>query len=97
MFSVSDKGSRITGLAPGRPAWRRAPRLLVAALLCFAAQFLRRCAMRGYAGTVRLGEVGFWLHNDPKLDVTVTYDLPAGLPPSSNFRSERSGDVVRTH
>lgn len=36
-FSVSDKGSRITGLAPGRPAWQRAPRLLWAALLCFVA------------------------------------------------------------
>lgn len=37
VFSVSDKGSRITGLAPGRPAWRRAPRLLVPVLLCFTA------------------------------------------------------------
>jgi hypothetical protein len=34
-FSVSDKGSRITGLPPGRPAWHSAPRLLVPALLCF--------------------------------------------------------------
>lgn len=217
-FSVLDKGSRITGLAPGRPAWHRAPRLLVPALLCFttwaavallgssalcggtsgecladvgqgwliggvlvlgylallaavdlaerarerfgqrraAALFyltpllagitvgsgagaaaalgpswpegvrraldgvpgteavlvsavvaalaavwglsvvaqlpaalrharkrqetierLRRDGHR-YAGTVRLGEVKFWLHNDPELDVTVTYDSPAG-------------------
>jgi hypothetical protein len=217
-FSVSDKGSRITGLAPGRPAWHRAPHLLGAALLCFAAwaavallgssvlcggmsgecltdvgqgwligggvvlgylallttvglaerarerfgqrraaslfyltpllagitvgsgagvalalgsgwregtrraldgvpgteavlvsavvtvlaavwglvvaaqlpaalrharqrqetiERLRRDGHR-YAGTVRLGEVSFWLHNDPELDVTITYDSPAG-------------------
>lgn len=38
---------------------------------------LRRDGHR-YAGTVRLGDVRFWLHNDPELDVTVTYGSPAG-------------------
>jgi hypothetical protein len=38
---------------------------------------LRRDGHR-YAGSLRLGAVRFWLHNDPELDVTVMYDSPAG-------------------
>lgn len=38
---------------------------------------LRREGHR-YAGRLQLGRVRIWLHNDPELDVTVTYDSPAG-------------------
>ncbi|WP_147375203.1 hypothetical protein [Jiangella rhizosphaerae] len=38
---------------------------------------LRRDGRR-YAGRLQLGDVRFWLHNDPELDVTVAYDSPAG-------------------
>lgn len=38
---------------------------------------LRRDGHR-YAGRLQLGGVRFWLHNDPELDVTVSYDSPAG-------------------
>ncbi|WP_036962265.1 hypothetical protein [Promicromonospora kroppenstedtii] len=38
---------------------------------------LRREGQR-YAGRLVLGDVRFWLHGDPELDVTVTYDSPAG-------------------
>ncbi|SED81197.1 hypothetical protein [Jiangella alba] len=38
---------------------------------------LRRDGHR-YAGRLRLGDVRVWLHNDPELDVTVSYDSPAG-------------------
>ncbi|MFD7307287.1 hypothetical protein [Promicromonospora sp. NPDC059942] len=38
---------------------------------------LRRDGHR-HAGRVRLGDVRIWLHNDPELTVTVTYDSPAG-------------------
>ncbi|MFE7503740.1 hypothetical protein [Promicromonospora sp. NPDC057488] len=38
---------------------------------------LRRDGRR-YPGRLALGEVSYWLHSDPELDVTVTYDSPAG-------------------
>ncbi|WP_157574413.1 hypothetical protein [Jiangella muralis] len=38
---------------------------------------LRRDGRR-YAGRLQLGGIRFWLHNDPELDVVVTYDSPAG-------------------
>jgi hypothetical protein len=38
---------------------------------------LRRDGHR-YAGRLRLGSVRFWLHSEPELDVTVTYDSPTG-------------------
>lgn len=38
---------------------------------------LRRDGQR-YAGQVHLGSLRFWLHNEPELDVTVTYESPVG-------------------
>jgi hypothetical protein len=38
---------------------------------------LRRDGHR-YAGRLWLGGVRFWLHSDPELDVSVTYESPAG-------------------
>ncbi|MFI8523957.1 hypothetical protein ACIGB8_05905 [Promicromonospora sukumoe] len=38
---------------------------------------LRREGQR-YTGRLTLGRVSHWLHSDPELDVTVTYDSPAG-------------------
>ncbi|MGW2091493.1 hypothetical protein [Promicromonospora sukumoe] len=38
---------------------------------------LRRDGQR-YTGRLMLGRVSHWLHSDPELDVTVTYDSPAG-------------------
>ncbi|MGO4582857.1 hypothetical protein AB4Z38_03045 [Arthrobacter sp. 2RAF6] len=37
VFSATDKGTRITGLAPGQPLGRVTTRLVVSAVLCFAA------------------------------------------------------------
>jgi hypothetical protein len=39
---------------------------------------LRRDGYR-YTGVLHLGDIRFWLHNAPELDVTVTYESPAGL------------------
>lgn len=38
---------------------------------------LRRDGHR-YPGVLHLGDIRFWLHNAPELDVTVTYESPAG-------------------
>ncbi|MFH5879898.1 hypothetical protein [Arthrobacter sp. NA-172] len=40
-------------------------------------ELLRREGRR-YSGRLRLGEISFWLGNTPELNVTVTYDSPAG-------------------